>query len=79
MHDTTVIYVEANRTFQQTDFWNGPFYLTVSKHLRKFLGIGGIDWFVFDTEWWKYLLLLGKRKKERAKREIKKLIKIYRN
>ena len=52
-----VTYVSANHTIKhRRKPWAGPFYLSLTKELRRFLGKAeGIDWFWLRGDWYRYL------------------------
>lgn len=71
----SVIYINSHHTFKQSRFWDGPFYLSITKQLSLFLGIKKMNFRLFDKEWYRYLYKFLQQKKIFIKRQIMLLIK----
>lgn len=71
----SVIYINSHHTFKQSRFWDGPFYLFITKQLSLFLGIKILNFRFFDKEWYRYLYKFLQQKKIFIKRQIMLLIK----
>lgn len=54
--DVDAIFVDANHTIDYKDAWAGPFYLSVTKYISKYLGISKFDGFFFKSNYYLYLL-----------------------
>ena len=71
-----VIYINSHHTFKQKKFWDGPFYLSITKHLSLFLCVNSfLNFRVLDIEWYRYMYRFLQLKKQAIKRKLVLLLK----
>lgn len=51
-----VTFIDANHTISSRNVWAGPFYLSITKYISKYLGIKKFDGFYLKFDYYIYLL-----------------------
>lgn len=76
MHDVNVTYINAHHTFLQKKFWDGPFYLTVTRQLARYVGSPHVFSVRYiDKAWYRYMRHYLRIQKVKLKRFILKIWK----
>ena len=56
IQNLNVVYIDVHHTIKKKFPWGGPFYLSKTKYLRRFLHLRGKDLYWLDKQWYAYLL-----------------------